>query len=295
MTKKKKKTRGVESYSISEQQKIIIKYLVEDYLTIPQIANKRGTSVQAVYKTIAKLKRKGLLKHKSGGFNRGFKNRGVDTTTLRNNDNKIYRYHALSFTIKILNTSKHYFNILKNKNKDEIENNSISLEKDNLTIYLNKDFWSSEVTQVVRDSLEYIERLIVKLENQYKIILQTNRKCNIKHFRGHIAKTNDPYARELNLNKDQIKIYDDNGQLRLLVDNSFNYHELETVHKDHHIKDMNKLNDKWLDLIKTDLKLSEVEKHLAQIQQYQVTNEQYKADILIMLKALTLQVQELKK
>ena len=289
----KKNTRGVENNTLSEEQKIILDYLTIDFMTVKQIAKKRGTSRQATYKTISKLKEKGYLKHRAGGFNGGLKIKGVRTLNSSplqsDNINKIYRLHGQNFTIKILNSSQRYTNLIKNRNKDEIDNNTLMLESDNITIYLNKDFWGEEPNESVKLSLLYVERLIVRIENAYNITLQTKTRCDIKYFRGHIAKTGDPYARKINLEDDKLKIYDDMGVLRLLVDKSFNYDELEAVSMKHN-KDMNRINDKWLDLIKTDLKLSDVEQHLSQMQKYQLDNEVFKNEILLMIKALALKI-----
>lgn len=287
--KKYQRVENTSSIKISKEQKQILNYLVEEFKTPLQISILRGTSIQAVYKTISKLKKKALIR----GFKKHTIIKGVsinDSVTM-NSDNKIYRLHGQNFTIKILNSSQRYTNLIKNRNRDEIDNNTLMLEEKNITIYLNKDFWGDDPNESIKLSLKYVERLIIRIENAYKIVLQTKNRCDIKYFRGHIAKTGDPYARQVNLENDKIKIYDDMGVLRLLVDKSFNYDELEAVSMKHN-KDMNKINDKWLDLIKTDLKLSDVEKHLSQMQQYQLKNEEFKNEILLMIKALSLKIKE---
>lgn len=288
MTKKKgglnRGLQGVANNSISEQQKIILDLLTKDFLTVHQIAKIRGTSTQAVYKTINKLKKKGLIKGVAGGLQK-------TGGSLKHNpsppsSDKTYRLHAINLEIQILHSSTRYNSLLQKRNKDEIDNNTLMLYDNSITVYLNKDFWGDTPNECVKLSLKYIEHLIVRLENAYKIVLHDQNKCNIRQCRGHIAKTGDPYAKEINLNNDKIKIYDDLGQLRLLVDKSFNYDELEAVHKDKHIKDMNKINDKWLDLIETDLKLSDVSQHLAHIQQYQKENEEFKNELLLLMKSI---------
>lgn len=50
---------------LSKQQKQILNYVLHDRFSPAEIAKRRGTSVQAVYKTIGKLKNRGLLKDDS--------------------------------------------------------------------------------------------------------------------------------------------------------------------------------------------------------------------------------------
>lgn len=64
---------GVESQGgevdISPSQKEVLILLTKEFLTIKQIALRRKTSIQAIYKIIGKLKQKGIL----GLGNRGLK------------------------------------------------------------------------------------------------------------------------------------------------------------------------------------------------------------------------------
>ena len=46
---------------LSPIQKRVLVYLTEEYLTISDIANRRGTTKAAVYKIIRKLRKKGYI------------------------------------------------------------------------------------------------------------------------------------------------------------------------------------------------------------------------------------------
>lgn len=278
--------RGVENNTLedlSQDQKEVLYYLTKEFLTIKQIANLRHTSDKAVYKIISKLKSKGILKGvEKSSFLMGV---GKSATPPSDKTDDIYRLHALSYRIDIIDSSKRYDELLKSRNKDELDKNTLMLNRDHILIYLNKDFWGLTPDISYKRSLDYINHFITILENNYKIILKKGRQYNLKQFRSEIAKTNDPYAKTCNLNKDKIKIYDDNGILRLLVDNSFNLNELEAVSNEHNREDMTNINEKWLDLIKTDLKLSDVHNHL-KVQQHinAVHNEKIDKILLILEK-----------
>lgn len=290
MTKKDRGFKVVEYSSLSNNQKLILKYLTEDFMTPQQIKNLKGISIQAVYKTINKLKQYGFL----GGLNNGgFKTGGSYSLPPQDsNTNKTYRLHNIGLVVEILKSSRLYSGLIKKRNQDSLDNNTLMLYENNIVIDIVKDFWGDVPDDCVKLSLKYVERFIVRLENAYKIVLSDRSKCNIKQFKGHIAKVGDPYAKELNLSNDKLRIYDDLGELRLLVDKSFNYDELECVHSQKHRKDANSINDKWLDLLKTDLKLSDVEKHISQMQQYQIKNEEFKNELLIMLKAIIIKLDD---
>lgn len=256
-----KRVENTNIKELSKEQEEVMYYLIDEFLTIPKIASIRNTSTKAVYKTIKKLKDKGFIK----GVEKNTLVKGGGYKVTPKSNNKNYRLHAQSFTINILDLKDYYLKLLKKRNRDELDNNSIILYKDKIVIYYNKDFWGESVNDCIRLSLSYTDRFITMLENNYKIVLKTNTKCDIKEFRGEISKINDPYAREININKEKIRVYDEEGTLRLIVDNSYNYDELEAVSKNYR-QDMKSIEAKWLDLLKTDFKLSEAENHIKSLQ-----------------------------
>lgn len=261
---KKGVERGFKMTALSLEQNEILNYITKDFMTPSQIAKKRDTSLNAVYKTIQKLKKKGYLKGvEKGGLIRGG---SYTVATPQRPASKLFRLHAQSFTIKIIEATTFYQKYLKKKNRDLLENNSILLYDDSIVIYYNKDFWGDSVDECLRLSLAFTDQFITKIENTFKVLLRTRSKCDIREFKGEIAKIDDPVAREFNLKKEKLRIYDEFGELRLIVDNSFKFDELETVHQKHYSTDMKSIESKWLDLIKTDFKLSEAEKHIKSLQ-----------------------------
>lgn len=121
---------------------------------------------------------------------------------------------------------------MKTRNRSIIDNNTIFLYEKELVIYSNKDFWGFSVDNCFEQSSFYWNNFVRTIENDLNIILIKPRKCNIKDFGCHIAKTNDPLAKEVILNDTNLKVYAPDGKLRLIVDNSFNLNEFEAVHKD---------------------------------------------------------------
>lgn len=78
---------------LTKKQKEIIKLILKENLTIKQIAIRRGISIQAVYKTIKKLRNKGILERISCG---------VFWLGTRDAKKPITNLHALQINIPIL-------------------------------------------------------------------------------------------------------------------------------------------------------------------------------------------------
>lgn len=281
--------KGVECHSktldsLSKEQQEIHKYLIRDFLTPKQIAEKRKTSLNAVYKTISKLKKYNILNknyNKLGGFNNNRSWENPKTNSLR--------LHGQRFTIEILDITNKYINDLKSKNRTSIDNNTIFMYDKELVIYSNKDFWGYSVDNCFEQSSLYWNNYLRTLENDLNIILIKPRKCNIKDFGCHIARINDPLAKEINFNKEQLKVYAPDGKLRLIVDNSFNLDELEAVHKDTSPKDMKKVEKMYKEILENEL-LSPLEIHKI-IQE----NEKFKSEILVMLGTMIKEIERLKE
>jgi len=77
---------------LTTAQKEILHLLTDEFLTIKQIAQRRNVSLQAIYKIVAKLKKKGAF---DGGLN---KVRKVQSTHNKSD----VRLHGQEFNIKIL-------------------------------------------------------------------------------------------------------------------------------------------------------------------------------------------------
>ena len=236
--------------NLSETQKEILNLLYKN-VKVVNIAKQRGTSRNSVYKVINKLKSKGLIIH---DVKRGYRTShfGLGSYEPTNKKSEIYRLHNQRFTIQILDKTTSYKNTLKKTNKTIRDNNTIQLYDNNIVIYANKDFWGMTVDQCFEKSSVYWDRFIRVLENDYNIILIKPRKCVIKDFGCHIAKTDDPLAKEVILNNEKMQVYAPDGKLRLIIDNSFNLAEFEAVHKDTAPKDMKKIEQHYNDVLNPD-------------------------------------------
>ncbi len=286
----KSRSNNIQNYSnkiedLTENQKQVYYFLTKDYLTIKEIAQRRKTSLKAVYNIVNKLISLNII---NKNYNKLESIQNLWGQSQHINKNSL-RLHGQRFTIEILDITNKYLNDLKNKNRTSIDNNTIFMYEKELVIYSNKDFWGYSVDNCFEQSSLYWNNYLRTLENDLNIILIKPRKCNIKDFGCHIARINDPLAKEINFNKDQLKVYAPDGKLRLIVDNSFNLDELEAVHKDTSPKDMKKVEQMYKEILENEL-LSPLEIHKI-IQE----NEKFKSEILVMLGTMIKEIDRLKE
>ena len=168
---------------ISQEQKEVLGLILDELETPRRIAIRRQTSIQAVYKTIAKLKKKRLLLGQSSrGFNRG----GVVTPFLPNLDQKkgrlrvehvenhIISYHASQFKIIPLNTSSTYDRIRKTSTRLEVDGNVVLLYDKCLILCAREglDFRGATELEAIGKATRYWTKIISDIEFRLNILLK---------------------------------------------------------------------------------------------------------------------------
>lgn len=281
-----KNSRGVELHDLSKEQKEVLYYLTEEFLTPSKISKIRGTSSQAVYKTINKLKKKGFLR----GIEKGSFHKGVDSHTPRISDNKkVWRLHALSLRIRILNKTESFYKFIKKNRKPIIDNNTIDIQEEYILIYSNKDFESDSVESCIRLALDYFSRFIILLEQSLKLILLKVNNDSIEYFKGEIAKVGDEIAKDILIKKEKLKIVGNDNKPRVIADFSFKKYELEFVSSHTYQEDAKRYEEFIKDLLEEEetIKLSDLKKLSA-------NNTLRMQELLLITKGLVQEVQKLK-
>lgn len=148
----------------------------------------------------------------------------------------LWRVHATAFTIQILDATNHYLTRIKKQNKTFEENNTIQFHKNKLTIYSNIDFFGKTVQECLDDEANYWTNFLKLIQSKYQLLLIQRGKTKIYEFRKHIARVNDPIAKQVLKKGKDYHIKDDNGELIFVIDNSFNFLETESVHKTRGVK-----------------------------------------------------------
>lgn len=216
----------MNNIKLTKTEREVLHLLINEFLTIKQVSICRKTKVQAVYKIIKKLKKKGAYNDvKKIGTNIG------GTFTLNVPKSNKIRLHGQEFNIKILYKDQRYKNTLSKSNIQIIDGNTIKLYNNSIEIYSGKSFYADSVHKATYKSFEYWTRIFNIIENDLKIIILKSRVDNINLVNSHYSEINNEIARDYEYRGDKLRVYaKDDGKLCCLIDNSFNLHELEWVH-----------------------------------------------------------------
>jgi hypothetical protein len=206
---------------ITKNENLIFDLLTNKFLTISQIASMRGVSPQAVYKTRASLKKKGLLRNVGKGVE------NFESTPDKNR----FRLHGQEWNIKIISKSKKYGLAMRKGNAVQLENSTIRLYENSIEIYSNQSFWGRNEQEATRTSLIYWQRFFIKLENKYNLLLLKEGKNNISLVNQHFAEIDSEIAKDYLKRREALSlIAKEDGKRWFTLDNSFGFKERECLH-----------------------------------------------------------------
>ncbi|MBI3051695.1 hypothetical protein HYY74_04535 [Candidatus Woesearchaeota archaeon] len=235
-TQKIKPSKKVESkYAFDKEltslQREIFDLLTKDNLTVTQIACRRKTSSQAVYKVITILKKKGKL---VGLFNEWIKK---PEPLINHTEKKLilpyFRLHNQQWTARMLEKSEFYEKLLLKCNKINIEGNTVMLHANSVGIFSAKDlsFDAQDAQKATEDSFNYWNRIFTIVENDLKIVLVKNRYQNVKLVNQHYAEVYNEFAKDCIEKKIKVRVYaTEDKKLWFLIDNSKGNPEAEFIH-----------------------------------------------------------------
>jgi hypothetical protein len=232
---------------VSPKQQQILRLLLDQNMTTSQIAQTQQISRQAVHKTIKLLQKKGLI---NASFQGGLTKQGVDTSpfkkvgglthTLVSDGTHKIRLHGQAWRIRILHKGGDWKKRIVKCNQVLIDSNTVMLHKDKILVYSGHSFLSDGVYGATEQSILYLQRLLIRLETEFNLVLLKNRSQNIYQFRAHYAEMGNELA-VLQVKEKQPKIMifaQDDGKLWFTIDNSFNMKEAETQHSQTAERDM---------------------------------------------------------
>lgn len=222
---KKVEKKGLKSHnieaSLSPVQKEIVHLLTDEFLTVKQISQRRGVSLQATYKVIKKIKKKGAY---DGGLNRVEK---VETTFNKSD----IRLHGQEFNIKIIWQDDNYQRLLEKSNTLFQDSNTIRLYKNSVEIYSGQSFFGKTTNIADKKSFDYWERFFSRIEHELKIIIKKQKSRNIKEVNHHYARGDSEVCENAEENRERIWVYaEEDGKLAFITDDSFGFKEDECVH-----------------------------------------------------------------
>lgn len=212
----------------------VLNLITDSYLTIKQVSLKRNCSVQAIYKILSKLRKKGAI-------TRGLKKVENFQPTIQP-FSKI-RLHGQEFNIKIIWQDNKYQTILQKSNLIYIDGNTIRLYGNSIEIYSGHNFFAENEQIATRKSLDYWRKFFIRLEHDLKIILVKPRSANIRIVNQHYARTDSELSESAIERGERLRIYAvEDGKLAFTTDDSFGFREDETLHPKTAQKDRGKID-----------------------------------------------------
>jgi len=132
-----------------------------------------------------------------------------------------------------------------------INNNKVWLTAKSIVIYLNKDksYYQRSAKEAKQAFLYDLYKLFKNLENLLNTSLKRNKAYRFNINRQHYGKVHDNLAEAYNKDSKRLEVRNNKG-LWLLTDRSLKADELETVHKDTAVKDMDNIMIPFLNDIK---------------------------------------------
>lgn len=214
--------------------------IVNEFLTVKQIAKKLDISINMVYKYISRLKKKGLLFNSAIPTSQG--NKSLIThpplpTPLfkqqpQKSDEKI-RIHGHQFRIEIIKIINHkLFNKFIEK-RFRVSGHMVKVWNKVIEIYSvpTVDFYGKDEMEAEDKAYLYWNSFISMLEVQLGLILIKDNFKNIYQKKAHYSHVKNGIAYYYNNKKARLRVFNDiDGKLRLETDNSFKLHELEFKH-----------------------------------------------------------------
>ena len=237
---------NTKKLKLTKREKEILHLLHLECLTPVQIAKRRKVSKSAVSQVIKRLKEKGF-------FNVGLKSLTHGGVTMQPPTREHpFRLHAQRFYIEILDKTDAFMKKIKQIGKviEYVDGNYVTYNEKYVQILGKKDFWADTPIEAEEQSLDYWTKFILKLEQKLKVVLLKNGYENIRYTKsGEFAETNNELAKDYNNRKDKLMVRGtDDNKVWLIIDNSFNLHEMETTHSKFSMDDAIKVTDHFNDI-----------------------------------------------
>ena len=220
-----------QNKKLSSNQKEILNLYTIKNLTVNQIAITRQITDKAVYKTLSKLKKKGVLKRlKRGGLNLNQCTQSFQPPSFKKG--KQIRLHGQEFNIKLLHIPNSYERLIKTKNLFYFKDNTIRLYSNSIEVYANPKlhFWGDDIQVATSKSFKYWNNFFHELQDRFGFLIIKGANTKIKQVNAHYSEVENELAedsieKKVNI---QIRATEDN-KVWFIIDNSYNLKEAEFI------------------------------------------------------------------
>jgi len=287
MTKKKKYKRSTNSFKnavTSTNLYFTIYSLIEQGKSPSQICHELGINKQRVSYYMKGLKACGAVSKIGYGV---WKAHGINKLRSTNialrpsrqfirESKKEVRGHAFRFLVKlpVIEKWKKRHEFLQKKGIEfkkipygesiEVRGHRVKLFNRSLDIYFSKS-WSyfGESSEVVfQYAILELNQILTAFENMFKIDFGPKRKWKIS--RQHYSLVKNALAKDYLLKKEKLQVYNQDGSLWFIIDNSYQLEEAETCHTQDARTDSRKVQDFFNGVKETGITPEQIYKHIEQ-------------------------------
>lgn len=172
--------------------------------------------------------------------------------------NPIIRGHGYQFTLsqpnkindwgKILSKSSIPFQLSAGYHQARILGNKVRFYKDIIHICYpkHKSFYAQDAQSSENQALYHFKRVLSLLESRLRMKLRAGKEYRFSVDKAHYAEIENDLAKQLNQDKEKLKVVDSEGKTWLLADFSDSINELETVHAQKSKEDMQNIVSRFM-------------------------------------------------
>lgn len=223
---------GGDGPKLSPVDQEVLFLLAHEKLTPGQAAIRKNVSKSAIYKVRRKLIKMGVINvvndvvQKEGGH----LNPGV---------NHQIRLHNEQYHIKIAWCDDKYIKRCREGScRLMIDGQTVMLYRNVIEVYSNKSFYGKDPDDADFKAVSYWLHFFTRLEHSTNTILVKREKQNITRVRAEYAETGNELATQAIKEHEKVRVCGQDGKTWLIIDNSFGFNELETVHPNESKLDM---------------------------------------------------------
>ena len=263
------------SNSSRVRKRAILLQMLSRCETIAYIAKTLKIAEKTVYNSKRKYEKQGLINKNrtlTSAGKRTWETSCEDPSFMGNHHENVepndIRLHWLKYKIKILRKPKTW-NTVKNRHKflsrkdikiKTVNKGFYKTEKiimDDWWVELNKDYALFQLPNVhgktaydaYAKSVHKLREFAIEIQKQCGIQLLNRQHMEFEVVSNHYALIKNALAKEYNSSKQNLLVFDDEGKLRLLIDNSENLDEIEAVHGKKGKEDSHKVQTYFKDVI----------------------------------------------
>ena len=234
-----------------------------------KISKELGIKKQRLNYYIATLKREGCIEKISYGtwkYLKDYKQKEVQKTAVIGKNSggglkpNTVRGHGFLFKLNLpeglnnwdkrekifkklgFKTEPYYVGGIQRGQRLEVLNAKVALTDKSILVNFQESYIAEDATKAKKDAVAKFLRVVKRLERDLRANFSEFGYYKFKVSRQHYALIKNSLAKQYLDDKKKLHVYSGRG-LWLLIDNSFNLEELETVHKDTAVKDNHKVQD----------------------------------------------------